>query len=470
MQSSLAADQKGAEAAWQKRVNIALLCMYAIIEGMDMALLPASMRGLEVSLGFGPSRVAALAATQGIMSAFAGPFWAALSDNGYPKRKLLAGGAASWTLILTLLALVSDFRVMLFLRALNGIILAIMVPVSQSMVVEVAGPEERGRLFGITMFCQMTLGMMPAMAIGTGLSTQMVWGFAGWRLSLVIVAALGALVSPLVWFFMVEEPREWRPERINVAAELEKFAVFLTIPSFCVIVGQGMFNAITMCTFQFLTLHFQYQGFADYLSGLLCAIVLISCGFGFFFGGIFGDWSARLSPDHGRAYIAQVSTFMQMLLIYVLFQVEPGVGIPGEMNLCLVLVLVFLGAFSWSKSGCNRPILSELVTGEGIGSIMAWNNCFEYGAGMLIGPSTIGILAQGFFGYEVRMEPVAEMPLDVRERNASAMANAMLLVATLPQIMVILIYVLLHYTYAADAEKVRQALEKKGANEKTPIL
>jgi len=456
--------------ARQRQVNIALLCVYAIVEGMDFALLPASMRGLEETLGFGPSKLAGLAAAQGITCAVCGPFWAALTDNGFSKRTLLTAGAASWGVLLTCLALVSSYRAMLFLRALNGAVLAIVVPVSQSMVVEVAGPEGRGAIFGVFMFCQMTLGMVPAMAIGTAMSTQTIWGYAGWRIALLIVGGLGTLVSLLVWVMMVETPRQFRPERINFWNESEKFLQFISIPSFRVIVGQGMFAAITFCAFQFMTLHFQYQGFANWVAGILTSIQLVSVGFGLYFGGVIGDWSARVSPNHGRVFTAQVSTLFQLPLFFILFAVQPGLGTPGQPHWTLFATLIFMGVFNWGSAGCSRPILTELVTNEGIGGIMAWNNVFELGAGMMIGPSMIGVLAEMFFGYETRMESIAEMPADIRETNASAIARAMLLVATIPQLISMLIYIRLHFTYSADAALVAEMRRNpKDASEKTPI-
>lgn len=472
MHAAAACDDERPGAAFrakQRRANIALLCVYAVVEGMDFALLPASMRGLEESLGFGPAKLAGLAAVQGIMCAVSGPFWAALTDNGFSKRILLSAGAASWAVLLTMLALVSSFHTMLFLRALNGVVLAIVVPVSQSMVVEVAGPEGRGAIFGMFMFCQMTLGMMPAMMVGTAMSTRTILGYPGWRIALLAVGALGSFVSLLVWALMVEAPRAWRPERINFWSEAEKFSTFMSVPSFRVLLGQGMFSAISMCAFQFMTLHFQYQGYANWVAGMLTSVCLISLGFGLAFGGIIGDRSARMSPKHGRVLTAQVSTILQIPMYFVLFDVLPNIGTPGQPHWTVFATLVCMGAFSWSKTGCNRPILSELATSESIGSIMAWNNCFELGAGMLIGPSSIGALAEMFFGYETRMESISEMPPDIRHNNAAAIAQAMLFVATIPQIISLFIYIRLHFTYSADVALIADARVPQAATEKTPI-
>lgn len=455
--------------AKQRRVNIALLCVCAVVEGMGFALLPASMRGLEEGLGLGPARLAGLAAAQGITCAVSGPFWAALTDNGFSKRKLLSAGEACWAVLLTLLASVSSFQAMLFLRALNGVVLAIVVPVSQSMVVEVAGPEGRGALFGLFMFCQMTLGMMPAMIFGAAMSTRTIWGFPGWRIAFVTVGALGSIVSVLVWAFMVEAPRTWRPERISVRSEAEKFLTFMSVPSFRVLLGQGMFSAISFCAFQFMTLHFQYQGYANWVAGMLTSVCVISVGFGVAFGGIIGDWSARMSPNHGRVLTAQLSTILQIPMFYVLFHVLPNIGTPGQPHWGVFATLVGMGALAWTKTGCNRPILSELATSESVGSIMAWSNCFELGAGMLIGPSFIGALAETFFGYETRMESISEMPPDIRHNNAAAMAQAMLFVATIPQIISALIYIQLHFTYSVDVAIIADARVPKAATEKTPI-
>jgi MFS family permease len=100
-----------------------------------MQLLPASFRAVERTLGFSPSARGALASGQAVSQCISAPIWGALADGCVlSRRQILIFGTFVWGVVTTVLGLVSGFEIMFVLRCLNGVALATLMPISQSLV------------------------------------------------------------------------------------------------------------------------------------------------------------------------------------------------------------------------------------------------------------------------------------------------------------------------------------------------
>ncbi len=75
------------------------------------------------------------ASGQAVLQCVTAPMWGALADGGlWTRRQILIFGTFMWGTVTTLMGCVSDFRLMFLMRCLNGIALATLMPISQSLV------------------------------------------------------------------------------------------------------------------------------------------------------------------------------------------------------------------------------------------------------------------------------------------------------------------------------------------------
>mmetsp|Transcript_46257 Transcript_46257/g.100566 ORF Transcript_46257/g.100566 Transcript_46257/m.100566 type:complete len:478 (+) Transcript_46257:123-1556(+) len=442
------------------RSTLCCTCLLITVEGMDVQLLPASFRALEAGLGYSPTKLALLAVGQSIAVSFSGPAWANLADSGCSRRILLASGAALWATFTFGLAWTWLYPAMMFLRLLNGCALGMVSPVIQAVVAETSDEMDRGRSFGwITLF-ERIFGEVTGIVVVTAISNVIYHGIYGWRFAFMFVAVGSMVIASIILLFMEEAPRPWKPENLGLSVELGKLRRCWRIPSFRIIVLQGMFGRIAWSGLgSFGPMYFQYVGVSDLSAGIICGMVILGGGLGGLGGGIIADRLAQWSPNHGRPLAAQLSVGLGILALMLLLCIprDPSMQVfMGMSSLLLGLVA------SWCATGCNRPVMLDIVPPDCWASVLAWDVCLERGVGAFIGPLITGLVSDKVFNYQTSMEQVADMTFAQRSRNADALGNSLLLCGVIPWLVTLSIYGLLHRTYAADAalaQQERKAIE-----------
>lgn len=442
-----------------------MLCLCALIDGADLALLPSSFRALEVDLGFTPGRLAALSVTQGFAVAISGPVWGGLADSGASRKRLLIAGCSAWGLLLMVLALVSDFRMIMVLRLLNGVALGMLTPVVQSIVHEEAAEEETGLWFGCIDFSKWTVGMAPSLVLCTAISGHMYRGIQGWRIAFCVVAFASFVVAGVIRFGMHEKPRNYNGEKQVYTTQYERLVALLQIKSFRIIVAQCMFGAIPQCSISFLPMYFQYRGIPDAHAGALCGTALVMGGFGMALGGVLGDRASRRFGLPGRPCVGQFSVLFCVLCWGVFFLAAPA-G-TGERFYFVVLPLVALLG-QWASSGCNKPVLLQVVPPGMVSAAVAWSQCLEGIAGQVGGPASIGFMSEHLFHYDKAAEGMDfdVMPVAVRKANVTALSRSLCITIFGANIVCFLLFSLLHWTYASD---LKRRAYTKSLDEATPF-
>lgn len=127
-----------------------------------------------------------------------------------------------------------------------------------------------------------------------------------------------------------------------VISELqEEIVSVLRIPSFIIIVAQGVWGNIPWAALVYLTLYLQLQGMSSSAAAGLVAFFLLSVAAGGIFGGVLGDLAETKWPTHGRIIVAQISVFL---------------GIP--------LAVLLIGVRHWTIIFPNMLYLSDTCTSE----------------------------------------------------------------------------------------------------------
>merc|ERR1719401_692081 len=108
-----------------------------MIEGADTQLLGASMKALQEDLNLQLMDISYMTMSQLVCTNLAAPFWGILADRGVLRRRtILLVGALGQGLVTILLAFVTDMLPLVFLRALNGALLAALRPISNGIVAD----------------------------------------------------------------------------------------------------------------------------------------------------------------------------------------------------------------------------------------------------------------------------------------------------------------------------------------------
>lgn len=105
----------------------------------------------------------------------------------------------------------------------------------------------------------------------------------------------------------------------SVAADIGSV---LRIPTFALIILQGIVGSIPFASLVFLTLYLQLLGMSDAAASGLVATYLVGGGFGGLLGGWVGDFAAKKFPDHGRVAATQFSVAMGIPFTIIIFKVS----------------------------------------------------------------------------------------------------------------------------------------------------
>lgn len=176
---------------------------------------------------------------------------------------------------------------------------------------------------------------------------------------------------------------------------LSDFFSVLRVPTFVIIVAQGIVGNVPMAALAFQTLYLQLLGIpASWASAA------VSAGFGAhalggLLGGALGDAAARWSPRHGRVLVCQASVVLGALATLLMLRGLPrGYSVdakalpppppPVERSRAAAAVPSYLAVFilgglvnAWPAPACNNPIFAEIVPARSRTLVYAFDRSFE---------------------------------------------------------------------------------------------
>jgi len=455
----------GQEAPHEKPNRLWLLYMVCFVEGADVQLLPSCFRALEADIGLSIEKLAMLGLCQALAMSIAAPCVGILIDSGFSVKWTLFSGTAAWGIIMLMLACVDDMPHMMVLRTLNGVALATLMPVSQSIIAGCTRPQERGSYFGQCGMCMM-LGSLATSIFAAGISNLTIYGFSGWRVAFSGIAVLSLLLA-LMLAILMEEERALQLKVLRLHHEVETFFRFFRIRSFVVMGIQGMFGTVPWSALTFCTMFFQYTGMRDVDAAALYSLMLFALAMGKLVGGHIGDAFASWSRYHGRPLAAQISVFSGIPSIILLFYVVPAQ--PSNVPLYALGVTIFGLTTSWCLTGVNRPILTEIVPKDNQARVVSWLAALEGASSACLGAPVCGILALKLFHYKPMFVKTAEIPEIVRQNNAQALASAIVCMCVVPWCICFFFYSMLHFSYKRDVESALEADLKGGTMENAAL-
>ena len=381
----------------------------AIVERVDEQLLPALYRYVGASFAASPSQLGNLTLARALAQALASPLAGVLGH--YANRvTVLCWGAALWGACTAAFSFTHSVAAGLPFWALNGIGLSFLIPSAQSLTADYTPEARRGAAFGLLHLVGAVGALVGALA-ATNAGHLTVLGLEGWRAAFLGVAVASWVIGGLTWALSVDpryslDPRYKVDRAVDATpnatwrSTLADVARIVTIPTFGIIVLQGIVGTTPWSALVFLTLYFQLIGLSDFSASLLMAVFLAANAAGGYLGGLIGDWAAQRWPSHGRIVVCQISVGIGVPLSVVLFKALPlSAGAGAVAGYATILATMGL-TITWAATACNNPIFSEIVPPHMRNLVYAFDRSFE-GAIAAAGAPLAGLLAEKSFHFSV---------------------------------------------------------------------
>ncbi|KAL9250739.1 hypothetical protein AKJ16_DCAP09189 [Drosera capensis] len=361
-----------------ERVNLMLVNLASIMEHADGALLPGIYREIGLALHINPTGLGSLALFTSIVQTSCYPLAVYLARR-HNRAHVIALGAFLWSAATFLFAFSDTYFQMAVSRALNGIGFAIATSAIQSLVADSTDDDNRDMAFG---WLQLTgsIGAILGNLCSVLLASRSFMG---------IFLLEGRL--PFSW---ISECLGWHSGK-EVIVEAQSV---LRIPSFQVIVAQGVPGSFPMSAFSFGPMWLALIGFSRETIASLMTTFIVAKSLGGLFGGKMGDILSQRFPNSGRIVLAQISISSSIPLAAILL-----LGLPCDPSTGFLhgLVLFIFGfCRSWVGPATNNPIFAEIVPKRHRTSIYAMDRMFE-SVLKSFAPPLVGMLAQNMYGYKL---------------------------------------------------------------------
>ncbi|CAN6320877.1 unnamed protein product [Urochloa humidicola] len=436
----------------RRQWTLALVTAAALLERADEALLPAVYREVGVALGVSPTALGSLTLCRALVQALCYPL-ATCAAARHDRARVVAAGAFLWAVATLLVGASSTFLQMALARGFNGVGLALVVPAIYSLVADYSDDGTRGSAFGWVLMAQ-SMGHITGNSLGVLLAATSFLGVPGWRLAFYVLAVVSALLAAVTWLFGAD-PRSTSAKATAAAAALAQLVReakdVLRVPTFQIIVAQGVAGTIPWSALSFSAMWLELVGFTHWQTTLITNLNSVANAFGALFAGFVGDPLARRFPDTGRIALAQVCTALTVPLAAVLLLGLPDNPAAGAAYAAAFFVFGF--ASPWCPVSTNNPIFAEIVPEKARTTVYAMDRCFE-SVFASFAPPLVGILAERVFGYQ----PAASgTSVDADRENAAALGKAVFAEIAVPITVCCLTYSALYWTYPADRQRAKMA-------------
>ncbi|MEW5315846.1 MAG: hypothetical protein WDW38_007248 [Sanguina aurantia] len=230
----------------------------------------------------------------------------------------------------------------------------------------------------------------------------------------------------------------------------------LSIPTFRIIVLQGIVGSLPWNSLVYFTWYMQLLGMRDWVASGLMSVLLAGTAVGGLLGGRLGDQVALRYPRHGRIALVQFSVGVGVPLTFLLFKGMPLSDSAPVVAMYAVLLFTKGLLTSWAAPACNNPVFAEIVPADMRNIVYAFDRSFE-GALSALGAPLVGYAAEHWFGFvksdgESDCRPGGSSAPVANLDQAAALGNAMLLFLVVPWTLCVIIYSGLHWTYPRDKE------------------
>lgn len=391
---------RSSPSSWRSiRSNQRLLCcslpiwvlvLVASLDNADKQLLASSFPVLEKDLHLSVQTLGYFSLFSNLSYAVSLPFWGYLVHKYGVLRihVVLSVACTCWGIATCGIALMgSSVIAQAVFRAINGFALGSILPLSQTLLVELVDPTMRGTAFGMMGLCEKLAGTVAAASI--------VYYDTVWRRPYYVLGMLSILMGYVALKELHPSKRSLKRKDDGTGTVSTSGASKLTLrqiiqrivrlPAFICLVAQGIFGGTPWDIMSFLLLLLDWRGFSkeqivsiQFTSGLSATI-------GGWLGGMLGDYAYGVSGTKGRIGVALIS-------------VVGGIPLYGlyiyatNYSLAILWSNLFHLWATWSPP-ILRPICADLTrnTSERAQIVSLWI-MLEKASGAIFGAPLVGYL------------------------------------------------------------------------------
>jgi MFS family permease len=368
---------------------VLVLVIVASLDNADKQLLASSFAMLERTLHLDVKLLGYFSLFTNLSYALSLPFWGYLVHKYGMDRIhiLLSAACASWGLAtIGIAAAGSSIVGQALFRSLNGVALGSILPLSQSLLVELVAVDMRGRAFGFMGLCEKLAGTIAAASIVYLDDWQHPYYCLG-IFSVFMAVIVHQQLNPrkIKRPHSKEKDNEFRdtgPE-LTLKQIVQRIA---KIPAFTCLVAQGVFGGTPWDMMSFMLLLLDWRGFNKHQIVLIQFTSGISSTFGGWLGGMLGDYADQRLETRGRIAVATVSVIGGIPL-YGLFLYATDYG------WALLWFTLFNVWATWPPACALRPLCASLARNpsERAQIISMWI-VLEKTSGAIFGAPLVGYL------------------------------------------------------------------------------
>jgi len=335
-------------------------------------------------------------------------------------------------------------------------------PLLFSLVADKSEAHGRGKAFGFLQFSG-NVGQTAFTALATGIATYQIMSIAGWQFALLIVAVLSAVVGTLC-VLLVGDHREKDPRSMVaiICEETPKLRHIVCLPTFIIIIGQGVFGTAPWFAFTYLTMWLELNCFEHSQAAAIIACFNIGGALSGIVGGVLLDIVARRFPDHGPPGLAQVAVFLSLPLFATILFGLGGLDHKSP-STAIVFAMIFMVTgtmISWCMV-MNNKMFSDIVPKESYSYVFALDRAVEGTLGAL-GQPIVGWLTDEVFHFNAEKANSQDCSPD----NAMKLGKGIFLVSAVAFSVCFMFYGVGQYTYPRDRRIAsHRRIPSKGSSE-----
>lgn len=379
---------------------IIVLVSISSLDAADKQLLASSFPVLEKTLGLNVQTLGYFSLFTNGSYALSLPLWGYLVHQYGVNRLhlLLAAACATWGLATIGIALFGQSVFgQAFFRAIVGVALGSILPLSQTLVVELVESSMRGRAFGFMVFCEQLAGTLAAASVvylDVWETPYYCLGIGSLIMSYLAISVLTPQSRQLVSQQHLGTTKKDdivadKPSLLSSSSDLTLRQItqrIIQMPAFLCMVAQGIFGGTPWDMMGFLLLLMDWRGFTksqivtiQFTSGLTSTV-------GGWLGGYLGDYVAQQWGSRGRTWLGFVSV-TGGIPFYAFFLFAEN----------YYWAILWINAFrlwgTWTQSGALRPLCATLTrnTSERAQIVALWI-FLEKLSGAVFGAPLLGYL------------------------------------------------------------------------------
>lgn len=406
-----------------------IMLLVGAVDAADSALLMGSFPAFQAAFSFTPSRLGALMMVQGIAGSVALPLWGCLLPlTGY--KRLLVPAVALWSATTFLTTRVSTFYAHAAIRVVNGAALSCVTPLAQSLLARSTAEANRGRAFGTFAAAEKISSMVVTYAV--------VASGNRWRSCyLATTVATSLLLVLLVACLRVDLGRQGDGRHSVIHAFAASLRAIVAVPSFFVLVAQGVVGSTPWRAMAFFNLLWLSSGFSKEQAATIGALAQFGSVLGSIAGGVLGDIASARRPSTGRPMVAQLSVLCGIPLWVWWLRIDKSAAFAAAVG------FAFYFFATWPSVAANRPICAQLFTNEADrANVLALLVFLESGAASVLGGPVMGTVSE-WYGY--RLDKSVN-----KLRNAFALRSALTNIGVLMWSLCFLCWTFMYYTLPRD--------------------